>query len=1197
MTGTSTDDTGGGRRVGQVVVVVGCVLALVLAGAIAPSVGSPFEDGPAVNASEFANDDVARALQNQSNASAAPNASDAPDAAGEGAASATSTAGGAVGSPKNYQVGGQEPLANFSRQSSAIQFVVQAPSNSYYRVGAYQSFDGYGWSREEGERAFSGAVPGATPPGDRFTARVTLNTSAYAVPVPWKPTSVEGPTPLAVRETGDIVPRQSLSANQSFAVTAVEPTRDPDVLGASGYDYPQSIERTYLGVSDNVSDRVVDLADSVTADARNPYEEAVAIEAWLEANKDYSLNATTDPDRPVTEQFLFELDAGYCQYFASSMAVMLRSQGIPARYVVGYAPGTQIGEETYAVTGSKAHAWVEVYFEGVGWVRFDPTPSAGRERADSQVANGSEVRDAFESSNLSESLNVSPVDAADNGSSDPGGGENGTDGSGGSDGDGDGSDSDGDGSDSDGDGDGSDGDGDGSGGESATGDSPSSVNVSLNRTAAPGTDVRVTVTRRGEPVTFATVYFNGEYVGTTDYEGEVVGTVPYARNLTVRVENVNGSTRAGVVKRSRPTASGTGPPDGVASSMEAAWVPASAGGPDGARDGVRFYAAAPPDESLAVGARAPDNGSTTRNFSVDADMTFALGGTPTLGASVPVQVTIEGRPVADATVRVDGATVGRTNASGWIVLDLPADAERATVSAARGEVADSAVVELVTTATVAADGGAVPGADLRVTARYGGDALANATVLVDGARVARTDDAGMATVSVPLDATGEVTVRVERGLVAGETSKEVVTNASFEFEDPLSPGEDVVVAVTAAEEAVEGATMRVDGRELGTTGASGLATLSVPAKATGNVSVTATLGSLSTTREVDLYEPNVSTTPAYLVALPGTPVTVTVTDAGAPVSNATVRLVERANGTGTGAAVGNASLTGADGRTEVELPVRNAAAVAASTMGATATARFDWLFANALAAFGLLALAVVVLVGSVFDRGRVGRLARRARRVAARVAATAMDGLFAVAERVDAFVAWLPSLPAALVAAVTGLVETPARTLREGARRVAAWVLGAIAGVVAALRRVLAFEDANDGGRDADADAQSGEAAAASSGPPSLAAAWRVLVDLVSPSRLRQRTPAEVGRLAVEKGLPEEPVRALTAAYERAVYGPAGASEADVERAREAAATLEASADARGNAPSGETGGGDAVSADAAEETGAGDPEDGGGAA
>jgi hypothetical protein len=146
-----------------------------------------------------------------------------------------------------------------------------------------------------------------------------------------------------------------------------------------------------------------------------------------------------------------------------------------------------------------------------------------------------------------------------------------------------------------------------------------------------------------------------------------------------------------------------------------------------------------------------------------------------------------------------------------------------------------------------------------------------------------------------------------------------------------------------------------------------------------------------------------------------------------------------------------------------------------------------------------------------------------------------------------------------VVAAMTRLVETPARTLREGARRIAAWVLGGLVALAAALRGVFESTEANPVERGEDA--ASGGAGAASSPRRSLAAAWRVLVDIVSPSRLRQRTPAEIARLAVEKGLPEGPVRALTAAYERAVYGPAGASEADVERAREAAATLEASAD------------------------------------
>ncbi|WP_227133011.1 transglutaminase domain-containing protein [Halorubellus salinus] len=1139
MTGTSADADGAGRRVAQVVVVVGCALALVLAGAIAPSVGSPFEDGPAVNASSFANGDVAKALGNGSDGSLPENGTDAAEGAASQGASAPPNV---VGSPKNYQVGGAQSLANFSEQSGGIQFVVQAASNSYYRVGAYQSFDGFGWTRDDARTAFSGAVPGTTPPGERVTARVTLNTSAYAVPVPWKPTSVEGPTPLSVRDTGGIVPRESLSANQSFTVTAVRPTRDASVLSKSGYDYPSAIERTYLGVDDNVSDRVVDLADEVTADATNPYAEAKAIEAWLEANKEYSLNATTDPSRPVTRQFLFEMDAGYCQYFASSMAVMLRSQGIPARYVVGYAPGTQIGEETYAVTGSKAHAWVEAYFEGVGWVRFDPTPAAGREAADEGVANESAVQESFAESALSESVNASSFEPSGNGSTGTGSGGNGTTGgsTNGTDGSG---------------GDGSGGDGDGSASEV---DGPRSVNVSLNRSAAPGIDVTVTVTRDGEPVSFATVFFNGEYVGTTDYDGEVVGTVPYARNLTVRVENVNESMRAadlGAV--TRPTGSVPGPPaagDSGSVRFDVAAVPASAF--PGA------VAGSDPGSSATIPAEdpgSPDNETATREFAMAADMTFALADEPTLGATVWMQVSIEGRPVSDATVRRDGEVVGVTNESGWVRLSLPTDASEVTVAAQRGEVSDSAVVELVTTAAVTAAGSAVPGGDLRVTAQYDGAALGNATVLLDGERVARTDAAGMATVPVPTDASGTVTVRVERGVVAGEATKDVVTNATLSFEDPLSPGEDVVAAVRAAEESVTGATVRVDGRAMGETDRSGLVELSVPANATGNVTVSATLGTLSTTRDVDLFEPNVSTTPAYLVALPGTPMSVNVTDAGAPVADATVRVVGGANASLADAADVNATTTDASGTAEVTLPVGNAATVLASSMGASGSARLDWLFLNAFGVLAVGVLAVVVVVGSVFERSRAARAVRALRRYASAATAAAMNALFAVADRVDAFVAWLPSLPALVRGAVERLVESPARALGAAWRRVVAWVTGVLAAVVAALRG-LRGDAPGDAVGAPKAGGSSASGAAEESTPRSLVEAWLVLVSLVSPSRLSKRTPAEVGRMALERGLPDEPVRTLTDAYERAVYGPNGASDEDVERARAAAESLESTA-------------------------------------
>ncbi|NHN43214.1 transglutaminase domain-containing protein [Halorubellus sp. JP-L1] len=1147
---------GGGRRVGQVVVVGVCVLSLVLAGAIAPSLGSPFEDGPAVNASDVAGEDVARALQNGSGESVPRNAS---QDASERAKSASESSPSAVGSPNQNAVGGSEPLSNFSEQSDGIQFVVQAPENTYYRVGAYQSFDGFGWSRSGDRTAFSGAVPGATPPGSKLTARVTLNTSAYAVPVPWKPRAVDGSVPLSVRETGGIVPHESLRSNDSFTVTAVQPTRDPSVLAESGYDYPRRIEDAYLDVDENVSSRVESLATRVTADEANPYAEARAIESWLEANKEYSLNATTDPSEPVTHQFLFEMGAGYCQYFASSMAVMLRSQGIPARYVVGYAPGTPVGEETYAVTGSKAHAWVEAYFEGVGWVRFDPTPASSREDADRRVANETQVQQSFQSSNLSESVNGSDFEPTGSvpgedatgatgenatetgGDGDGGGGDE----SGGSE-DGDGSGGDGDGGDDSGeDDDGGDESGDdsdedddgGSGDDPAESPEASSVNVSLNRTAAPGVDVTVTVTRGGEPVSFATVYFDDEYVGRTNHDGEVVGTIPYTRNLTVRVEDVNESTRASVAVSAPP---------GRKSS-------ARAGGQ--ALSDVRF--AADPVPSTAFGPPDNETNETTKRFEVAAEMTFALADEAVPGESAWLQVSIEGRPVADARVAVDGESMGTTNATGWVRVTFPANATRANVSAKRGEVRDETTVDLLTEATVRASGSAVPGADLRVTATFDDDALSDAVVSVNGDRVTRTDEAGMATVTVPTDASDDVTVAVERGVVSGSTTKSLVTDATIEFDDPPSPGASVEVLVTAANESVEGATVRVAGERAGETDRSGLAKASIPGDATGTLNVSATLGALSATREVDLYEPNVTVTPAYLVALPGAPATVNVSDAGRPVAGASVAVGESRN------------WTDANGTVEVGVPMRNAVTVEASTLGATASTRLDWLFANLLAVVLVGAAVVVVGLGSVFSGGRLGRVARGARRLLRRVGHAAMNALFVLAGRVDDFVSWLPTVPGLLREFLEELIGTPVRTARALAARLRAWLYAVATGLVAWLAGLPAWVRglfADDAVEDEDGGDAAPGSTAARGGPEeesallSLTEAWRVLVSIVSPSRVSKRTPAEIGRMAVQMGLPDGPVETLTATYQRAVYGASKPGDDEVAAASDAARSLESTA-------------------------------------
>jgi transglutaminase-like putative cysteine protease len=152
-------------------------------------------------------------------------------------------------------------------------------------------------------------------------------------------------------------------------------------LNAAGTAYPAWV-RAYLGLPEgyrpvSTEQRIRDLAERVTAGAAKPYDQAVAIENYLRGG---TFTYTLKPGRPPAgtdpeEYFLFGSRAGYCQYFASAMADLLRSLGVPVRVVNGYGPGTyDSGQGRYVVREADAHTWPEVYFPNYGWIPFEPTP-------------------------------------------------------------------------------------------------------------------------------------------------------------------------------------------------------------------------------------------------------------------------------------------------------------------------------------------------------------------------------------------------------------------------------------------------------------------------------------------------------------------------------------------------------------------------------------------------------------------------------------------------------------------------------------------------------------------------------------------------------------------------------------------------------------------------------------------------------
>ncbi|HTW57218.1 MAG TPA: DUF3488 and transglutaminase-like domain-containing protein [Terriglobales bacterium] len=146
-------------------------------------------------------------------------------------------------------------------------------------------------------------------------------------------------------------------------------------LRGAGEDYPPQIRATYLRLPP-LDGRVPQLAAKIARSERNDYDKTSAIENYLRTRYGYTLELPRTEEKDPIANFLFVRRQGHCEYFASAMAVMLRTQGIPARVVNGFR-SDEFNDLTgnYVVRAKDAHSWVEAYFPGYGWQTFDPTPA------------------------------------------------------------------------------------------------------------------------------------------------------------------------------------------------------------------------------------------------------------------------------------------------------------------------------------------------------------------------------------------------------------------------------------------------------------------------------------------------------------------------------------------------------------------------------------------------------------------------------------------------------------------------------------------------------------------------------------------------------------------------------------------------------------------------------------------------------
>ena len=325
------------------------------------------------------------------------------DAAGTGVGAGTG--GGGTISAVNPLVSLRDSLnVDENRQVLSVDTTSTDPSDMYLRIVSLDDFDGTTW--KPSQRHIVG-VPNQfpTPTGlgaDVKRSKILTRISAadwYAqdwLPMPYPPShvSIDGSwryEPVGMTVVGD---HGQNTRGATYTVTSldVEPTAEQL---ATAPQASSAMRDQYTKVPKSLPAVVADTARKVTAGSTSHYEQAVKLQDYFAVNGGFQYDTQVDvgTGRDAIAKFLRDKQ-GFCVHFSFAMAAMARTLGIPARVAVGFAPGTPGADGTVSVGLKDAHAWPELYFEGVGWTRFEPTPNRGSVPSYTQSTTpGSDVPD------------------------------------------------------------------------------------------------------------------------------------------------------------------------------------------------------------------------------------------------------------------------------------------------------------------------------------------------------------------------------------------------------------------------------------------------------------------------------------------------------------------------------------------------------------------------------------------------------------------------------------------------------------------------------------------------------------------------------------------------------------------------------------------------------------------------------------